>query len=300
MMKLFALVAFLATIVLAKEEFEGRKILIVGSSAGMGKAAADLVYERGGKIVYSSRRLEKLKGIISDKDPQRAFALQCDAGDIKQVQKTVDAAVELMGGLDGIVWVPTYLGPDSFFPLGSGEGLYSGFMGNYLYNVEYFLRFVEYAHPHLKKEKGASVVGISSIAAEMSGFSPAYSASKAAHEAVVRDLALAYAPEVRVNTFQAGAFDTDIMAAAGIPDEVKEKFLGEAEWRIPLKRFGTAEEAGEIIAFLLSERNGYMTGESLKSDGAALRVYRFTDSMSPNPVIQKYSPPAGAGDCASP
>lgn len=273
-----------------KEEFEGRKVLIVGSSAGMGKAAADLVYERGGKIVYSSRTASKLDKIIEGKDRKRAFAVPCDASDVKMVKETVDKAAKLMGGLDGIVWIPTYTGDDLLTPFGGGEGYYSAMHGNYLFNVEYFVRFFEAALPYLEKEESASVVSISSIATVFNGGMSSYGASKAALEAVVHNLAVDFAPKIRVNAFQAGLYDTEIFSV--LPEGAKESMMATTEWRIPMQRAGTAEEAGEIIAFMLSHRSSYMTGDAMRADGGLLQLHVFSDFMSPIPKIQKYVPPA--------
>ena len=153
----------------SSDEFKGRKILILGASGGFGKESADKVYERGGKIVYSSRSFEKLQKLIADKDSSRAFALKCDVSDIVELKSVINEAASLMGGLDGLVFVPTYMGPDAITLIEDGLAngtAYSGLDSQFNFNVKLPLRAFEYALPHFRNaNKGSSYVLISSIAA---------------------------------------------------------------------------------------------------------------------------------------
>ena len=119
--------------------------------------------------MYSSRSSDKLQKLIAGKDSHRAFALTCDVADIVQLKSVINEAATLMGGLDGLVFVPTYMGPDAVTSVEDGlatGAAYSGLDKQFNYNVKLPLRAFEYALPHFRNaKKGSSYVLISSIAA---------------------------------------------------------------------------------------------------------------------------------------
>lgn len=116
--------------------------------------------------------------------------------------------------------------------------------------------------PHLRAGRG-SVVNLSSGAATTC--SPGlgtYPASKAAIEALTRQLALELAPDVRVNAVAPGLIRTE-----GTDANYRD---GRDETRaraVPLGRIGTAEDIADVVAFLCSSAARYMTGQVLRVDG---------------------------------
>ena len=106
------------------------------------------------------------------------------------------------------------------------------------------------------------IVCISSIA----GLRPrpsaiAYSVSKAGVIAFVRSCAAAFAPTVRVNCVAPGFVDTEMIA---FMDEGEKREVIEAT---PLRRLGRPEEIAETVAFLLSERSSFTTGQTVLASG---------------------------------
>lgn len=112
---------------------------------------------------------------------------------------------------------------------------------------------------------GGAIVTISSVTATMAVPGQAhYVASKGAISALTRAAALEAAPfGIRVNAVAPGSIDTP-MAAARLADPEQLRWL---TGRVPLGRVGQAAEVGDLVAFLLSERARYLTGEVIHLDG---------------------------------
>ena len=92
-------------------------------------------------------------------------------------------------------------------------------------------------------------------------------AASAAMEALARGLALELAP-IRVNTLSPGPIDTPLLAKA--LGAGRDAYVEHLKATLPLRRMGTAEEAGAAVVFLMT--NGWMNGETLHVDGASRLV----------------------------
>jgi 3-oxoacyl-[acyl-carrier protein] reductase len=113
------------------------------------------------------------------------------------------------------------------------------------------------------KQKSGSVVNISSV----SGIRPMagqvnYAAAKAGVIGFTKSLAQEVAPyNIRVNAVAPGFIETDMTS------QLAEKFRDKAVSRIPLGRFGTADDVAQAVLFLLSDASRYITGQVIQIDG---------------------------------
>ena len=116
----------------------------------------------------------------------------------------------------------------------------------------------------MKRKKFGRIVNISSIWGEKSKSGRSiYSTSKAALNALTRSFAVEFAEHnILVNSIAPGYIETDMMKQYN-----SEKALDIIKNSIPMKRFGKKTEISELVKFLCSEKNSYITGQILTIDG---------------------------------
>ncbi len=178
----------------------------------------------------------------------RVFSCAADARVPGEVGRFVDQAAHELGGIDVLV---NNAGVFRRTPLAEVDD--DALDEAFAVNVKAAVLATRAAAPHLRARRGA-VVNIASLG----GLRPwpehvAYCASKAALVMATRSLALALAPEVRVNAVAPGVLDPP-----GASDAVRA--------RVPLQRFGNYSETVAAVMFLAGAA-GYTTGEVLSVDG---------------------------------
>ena len=118
----------------------------------------------------------------------------------------------------------------------------------------------------LKASGNASIVNLSSTAGLRSSFAVHYGASKGALRLMTKSIASKYAKDgIRCNSVHPGPIDTEMGHTAVPPDQLKERLYE----RIPMGRFGTAEEVANVILFLASDESSFVTGSEVVVDGGA-------------------------------
>lgn len=115
----------------------------------------------------------------------------------------------------------------------------------------------------MMKARWGRIINLSSIVAIMGNPGQAnYIASKAGLIGLTRALAQELASRnITVNAIAPGFIETDM--TAGLPEEIKQRYMD----RIPLSRFGSTNDVAALVAFLVSDDAGYITGQTLNVDG---------------------------------
>jgi NAD(P)-dependent dehydrogenase (short-subunit alcohol dehydrogenase family) len=115
-----------------------------------------------------------------------------------------------------------------------------------------------------------AIVNMSSVNAQVSIPSiPAYCASKGGVMQLTKAMAMALAPHnIRVNAVGPGSIDTEMMAGVNANPEAFARAMS----RTPLKRVGSAREVADVVAFLVSKKASYITGETIYVDGGRLAL----------------------------
>ena len=245
-------------------DLNGKRILIVGASSGIGAKTAQVIASQGAYVILVARREEKLKEVCGKIEPNNRCYYVGDAAKIEDIEELVKRIVSEQGKIDGLVYAAGMSDGDVPLKFLTYERHMNTFMTNYFGFVE----FVRQVTKRGRFNSGLRIVAISSIAAIMGDKAHlAYSASKAAIDSSVRCLAKELADKgVCINT----------VAPSMIRTEMYENFL-------ELKQTDDSEETGILdrqylgigepldvanaITFLMSDEARFITGIMLPVDG---------------------------------
>ncbi|WP_448204661.1 SDR family NAD(P)-dependent oxidoreductase [Azospirillum sp. sgz302134] len=250
------------------EDLRGKRVLVTGSSRGIGAAVAAAFAGLGARVALhgsgNSDAAERLSAELSA-GGAAVHAFTGDFRDPRAVESVVDAAVEALGGLDILVNnAGTMVGR---VPLAKLE---DSFLDEVVdLNLRSVVVACRRALPALKAAGGGAIVNTVSISARTGGSpgSSLYSASKAFVSTFTRSLAAELAPDrIRVNAVSPGTIDTDFHQRYSTPEK-----LAATATRIPLGRLGTAEDCVGAYLFLSSNAlSGYITGQVIEVNGGQL------------------------------
>lgn len=243
--------------------FDGKRVLVTGSTRGIGLATAEAFLRRGARVVVHGRSQESVDRAIATLGGGTGIA--ADVATLEGCSGLIADTLAALGGLDVLV-NNAAIGEGASFEK-SGEKLWQETMDINL-RAPFFL--TQYALPALRQSRG-NVVMVSSVSGLMGhaeGVS-VYCTSKGGLVNMTRALALELAGSVRVNCLAPGPIDTDMhrIPARESGDE-NGYFDGINHW-VPMGRIGTAEEMAAGILYLASDEASFTTGAILSLDGGS-------------------------------
>jgi NAD(P)-dependent dehydrogenase (short-subunit alcohol dehydrogenase family) len=224
-------------------------VIVTGAALGIGRRTTELLLAAGETVVAVDRDVSPLEEL---RDAIRV--VEGDVTDPLTIERACDAAIDVTGlvACAGI----SRPGPSAS---------YSASDWSEIIDINLGAVFLAIRGAAKRALDGASFVAISSISG-MQGFAgrAAYSASKAGVDGLVRTLAVEYAPRLRVNAVAPGYIMTDLvrrnLASGAI---VEDTILS----RTPMGRWGTPDDVGQAVQFLLSPASSFITGITLPVDG---------------------------------
>jgi NAD(P)-dependent dehydrogenase (short-subunit alcohol dehydrogenase family) len=246
--------------------FKGKTAIVTGASRGIGEAIARTLAEDGAKVALVARSADKLKALAASL-PNGAVAIEADMGSAEGWRKAADGALAALGEIDILV---NNAGVSAAQAMGkvTGEGLDETFN----VNVRNLILLTDALSASLIKRKG-SVVNISSVSSFSGALGQiAYAASKGAVNSFTRNASIDLGRAgVRVNAIAPGVIDDGMWATAFNKGLDREKTLERMGRLVPLeKRWGSAQEIADAVAFLASDKATYITGQVLRVDGGMI------------------------------
>jgi NAD(P)-dependent dehydrogenase (short-subunit alcohol dehydrogenase family) len=240
---------------------QGKVALITGAGSGIGRATALRFAVEGARVVCVDANLEAAQETARaiDTRDSASIALAGDVTSEPDCAGMVAQALSRFGALTTLVNCagvrPQRPGPS---PSTSEwqQVIEVNLTGSYLP--------ARAAIPALAESGAGAIVNLGSIYGLVGGSTgPAYAASKGAIVNLTRQMALEWAPEVRVNCVCPGVIETPMTAALRADPAWAQAALK----RYPLARFGQPEEIASAILFLASDEAAFVTGVALPVDG---------------------------------
>jgi len=249
--------------------FTGKKLLVVGGTSGIGLETARLVLIQGGSaVIVGSRaaKAEEARRELAALGPVSALAADLSSGeDVAGLLETIDAQhpdIDLLVNAAGV-----------FFPkpfLDHREADYDQYMA---LNKAFFFITQKVAANLAARGRPGAIVTIGSMWARQAIAatpSSAYSMAKAGLHSLTQHLAMELAPkQIRVNAVSPAVVETPIYEGFIPKAEVHGALQGFNGFH-PIGRIGTPRDVAEAVAFLLSDKAGWVTGAVWDVDGGVM------------------------------
>ncbi len=257
-----------------------RLALVTGSSRGLGKAIAVTLAMEGADVIINGRNHENVDQTVREFKRYHPYTLACyaDATKPQEIKDFFHANSIWINKLDILV---NNVGNIEKF--GGFEDLdEEDWQRSFDLTLMSAVRFIKASLPCLRKSNQARIINISSLPAHQPGyFNPHYSAAKAAMLNLTKHLANSLGKDrILVNaicpsTLDGGGWDQNIKDRAkrdGLSlNEAENAMRSEENKKSPLCRMGTVEDVANMVAYLASDKAGFMTGEIINIDGGITR-----------------------------
>jgi gluconate 5-dehydrogenase len=242
---------------------------VTGGGRGLGRHLALGLAEAGADVLVASRKLASCEEAARAIEAlgRRSGARAVDLSRPEEVDALAEWAVATAGRLHvlvnnaGVIWGA----PSLEFPMQGWDRVFG-------INVRALWQLSQRVARHMRDAGGGAIVHVTSISAfrgaeESAEPAIAYGASKAAVEALTRDMAVKLAPHnIRVNALAPGPFDTEMMDHVRGDAERLRTFLRQ----VPMRRAGREDDAKGAVVFLASDAAAFVTGTTLVVDGGTL------------------------------
>lgn len=248
-----------------KIDFTGKRVLVTGSTRGIGRAIAEAFLETGASVAINGSSEASTARAIAELDAvDRVVAAPGSVATVEGCRAVVEAALAGLGGLDVLVNNAGVGGVASVEE--TDEETWDRILDTNLKGVFFVTRN---ALPALREARGcivniASVDGLVGIVGES-----AYSASKAGVINMTRTHALEFGAEVRVNAVCPGFIDTELLRADAIEEggSVEAGYKIFAETVAAQKRIANVREIAGPVLYLASDLASFVSGSIHVVDG---------------------------------
>ncbi|MCH7387138.1 SDR family oxidoreductase [Acinetobacter modestus] len=261
------------------DAFTDKVIIVTGGGSGIGRCTAHELASLGAQVVITGRKIEKLEKVSQEilEDGGKAHFIVCDNRDEEQVKNMIAEVIEKFSKLDGLVNNAGGQFPSALESI-SANG-FDAVVRNNLHSTFYLMRE---AYNQWMAKNGGSIVN---MAADMWGGMPGMGHSGAARSGVdnlTKTASVEWGRSgVRVNCVAPGWIISSGMD--NYSGDFAKFIIPSLAGNVPLKRMGTESEISSAICYLLSDAAAFVSGVTLRVDGAAsqgTRMYPLADATN--------------------
>lgn len=239
---------------------EGKVALVTGAARGIGRVTALVLSEKGArvgvadilpKVEETALEIRKMGG--------SSAAVVMDVSDPAQVKDGVAEIVAALGEVDILVNNAAIVNNIATFARMSHEA----WLREISVNLGGAFNVTKEVIQGMIRKRWGRVINISSLGAQ-GGLQRqiGYASSKAGLIGFTKTVALEHAKEnITCNAILPGMIETELVSS--MPEEIKEAVMSD----IPARRFGTMEEVAHLVAFLASDKAGFINGAEIRIDG---------------------------------
>jgi 3-oxoacyl-[acyl-carrier protein] reductase len=242
----------------------GRVAIVTGSSRGIGKAIATSLAAEGARLMLNARGSEALAATAKQLAESGAEVAHCTADVTTEAgcSELVETARKRFGSVDILV---NNVGGGTATSVDSTDADWAGGLD---LTVWPSLRLTRLVVPDMKATGRGVVIMVSSIYGREQGGRAGYQVAKSAQISLSKALAKELAPSnIRVLNVAPGSISFEGGSWWKRQQSDPEGMAAFIKQELPLGRFGRAEEVGDVVAFLCSDRASLMTGASIPVDG---------------------------------
>lgn len=255
---------------------KGKTAIVTAASRGIGKGVARVLAREGANLVIASRDLERLSKTASEIKSEtgaEVVPVQADLTKRADVSKIVETAIRTFGGIDVLVYNTGPPKPGTFLELTEEDWDYA--VKLLLMSAVWLTKDVL---PHMMKKRGGRIIYITSLTLKRP--LPNLTLSNVIRLSIaglVKTLAYQLAPyNILVNAVLQGYVETERVLEVARDRAAREgrsleDVLKAMAGEIPLGRMAKPEEIGELVAFLASDKAGYITGSLINIDGGYIQ-----------------------------
>ena len=243
---------------------------------GLGYAAAEVLASKGAKLAlvdYNEEALKEAEEKLSSAYQTEILTVKADVSNENDVKNYVDATVEKFGKIDGLY---------------NNAGIEGKQAGMTEYDLEVFKKVIDinlmgvyyglrYVIPVMQKQKFGRIVNVASVGGIRGVLNQTpYVASKHAVSGMTKNAALEFGKDgILTNAIAPGAILTPMVAEAFKQVNPDDPKAAEAQYasRNPTRALGDPKDVGNLVTFLLSKENGYVSGQTIAIDGGESNMY---------------------------
>jgi len=241
--------------------FNNKTIVITGGANGIGASCAEIFYKAGAKVCILD--IDEQGQELADELGNNAQYISCDVSKKKEVQAAIKQIINKVGDIDVLInnagiqrYSTVTETSEAEWDLVMTVNLKSAFLCS------------KYVIPSMQKNEQGCIINVASVQSFISQNNVApYTTSKTALLGLTRSIAVDYGPKIRCVAVCPGTVDTPMLRGAIQESPNPEEVLQECHDMHVTKRIGTSEEVAELIAYLASDKAGFITGQAFRIDG---------------------------------